>query len=38
MKALLFILFFPIILPFWLIWQLLAFIGKLLFFKDIFKL
>ena len=38
MGTLLFILFLPITLPIWLLWNCLAFIGRLLFIKDIFKL
>ena len=37
MKVILFIIFLPIALPLWLLWNLLAFIGKILFLGDIFK-
>ncbi len=37
MRVLLFILFFPIAFPLWLLWNLLALIGKILFIGDIFK-
>jgi len=37
MGTILFLIFLPITLPIWILWQILAFIGKILFLGDIFK-